>query len=193
MTGVGGGCTRRYPQHQSKVSDIVCWPNRCKFLSLRKGFQFVNLAKFDRGGSVWILRLRKISAGRDGRERYEAGRLHISTEILTCVLFLRECIISHAHQAPFHTIFGFHFWVRSIKVNWGFGLRLGSFLSSSDSVDCLCCFLLQPALQALANLLTQETGPPGRLSVIKFYLLSLCNFPSFFLSLSLFFEFGCCF
>lgn len=114
----------------------------------------------------------------------EAGRrLHISTEILTCVLFLRECVISHAHQVPFHTIFGFRFWVRGIKVNWGFGLRLESFLSSSDSVDCLCCFLLQPALQALANLLTQETGPPGRLSVIKFYLLSLCNFPSFFLSL----------
>lgn len=37
---------------------------------LRKGFQFVNFAEIDGGGSVWILSLRKISASRDGREKY---------------------------------------------------------------------------------------------------------------------------
>ena len=37
---------------------------------LRKGFQVVNFAEVDGVGSVWILSLRKISASRDGREKY---------------------------------------------------------------------------------------------------------------------------
>lgn len=50
------------------------------------------------------------------------------------------------------------------------------------SVACI----LQPALQVWVNFLTQETGPPGRLSVLKFYLHSLCNCSSPSLS-----KFGC--
>lgn len=44
-----GRCREDYPQQQCTVPDIVCSSKRFKILSLRKGFQFVNFAKFAEG------------------------------------------------------------------------------------------------------------------------------------------------
>jgi len=44
-----GRCREDYPQQQCTVPDIVCFSKRFKILSLRKGFQFVNFAKFAEG------------------------------------------------------------------------------------------------------------------------------------------------
>lgn len=48
--------------------------------------------------------MRKISAGRGGRERYYRleMKIYIGAKILMCVLFLKKYIISSIHQTLFH-------------------------------------------------------------------------------------------
>lgn len=123
-----------------------------------------------------------------GTSREAEKRTHIGTEIPRCVLLLRKYIISHTHQILFYTTFGFHFWIRGINHQRHSGLwpKAGKHsLPQWFNWLLLQRSILQTALQVGANLLTQETRPPGKPSVIKFYLHSLCNF-SFSLSLSLF-------
>lgn len=90
--------------------------------------------------SHWFLGLGKVSAGRERTWGWEK-RMHMDLEMGTCVLFWRKCSISHSHQTSPNTMFGFSFWVKAIISTRGFGLHLGSTLSSGDLTDCLWSFL----------------------------------------------------